>query len=66
MTPLDKAIEQAGGLSVLAGRIGASPQAVLNWRKRGIPAERVLDIEKATDGHVSRHELRGDLYPEQP
>ena len=65
MTPMDKAIEWAGGLSMLAGRIGASPQAVLNWRKRGIPAKRVLDIEKATEGRVSRHELRPDLYPEQ-
>jgi DNA-binding transcriptional regulator YdaS (Cro superfamily) len=32
-----------------------------------VPAERVLSIESATDGAVTRHELRPDLYPtEQP
>ena len=28
-----------------------------------ITAERALQIETATDGHVMRHELRPDLYP---
>jgi len=28
-----------------------------------VPAERVLAIENATDGVISRHELRPDLYP---
>jgi DNA-binding transcriptional regulator YdaS (Cro superfamily) len=28
-----------------------------------VPAERVLLIEAATGGRVSRHELRPDLYP---
>lgn len=41
-----------------------SPQAVHKWVVTGIvPAGRVLAIEAATDGRVSRHELRPDLYP---
>ncbi len=36
---------------------------VVHWRNRGVPAERVLEIEAATEGKVTRHELRPDLYP---
>lgn len=61
MEPLEQAIEKAGGLSALANLIQTTPQAVLNWRKRGIPAIRVLAIEQATG--ISRHELRPDIYP---
>lgn len=66
MEALEKAIEVAGGLSALADLIHTKPQVVLHWRKRGIPAKRVIAIEQATAGRVSRHELRPDLYPEQP
>lgn len=36
-----------------------TPQAVSQWKQ--VPAERVLDVERATG--VSRHRLRPDLYP---
>lgn len=63
MDALQRAIEAAGGLTRLAERIGVSPQVVSNWRSRGIPADRVLAVERASDGKVSRSELRPDLYP---
>ena len=63
MDALQRAIEAAGGLTRLAERIGVSPQVVSNWRSRGIPADRVLAVERATNGKVSRSELRPDLYP---
>lgn len=31
-----------------------------------ITAERAVQIEEATEGAVSRHELRPDLYPKPP
>lgn len=63
-TPLERAIETAGSLKDLADRLNVTPQVVVNWRKRGnVPPDRVLAIEAATDGKVTRHELRPDLYP---
>lgn len=69
MSPLERAIEAAGGLSALAASLKTKPQTVWNWHDRGIPAERVLDVERATVDsesglpRVSRHELRPDIYP---
>lgn len=56
-----RAIESGGGLQSLASKVGVKYQAVQKWRKKGIPAERVLSVEAASG--VSRHELRPDLYP---
>ena len=69
MSALDRAIKVAGGLTRLADRIKVKPQVVANWRKRGVPANRVLAIEAATTDRngrprVLRHDLRPDLYPE--
>jgi Uncharacterized protein conserved in bacteria, prophage-related len=59
MTPLDLAIERAGGVSKLASFIGRKPNAVSNWRKRRIPDEACPDIERATGVVVEA--LRPDL-----
>lgn len=61
--PLLRAIEALGSSANLARSIGVTPQAVHAWDR--IPAERVLPIERATEGKVTRHELRPDLYPEE-
>lgn len=45
----------------LARLIGVNKSSVTLWGLRRVPAERVLEIEKATG--VPRHELRPDLYP---
>ena len=31
--------------------------------KQRIPAERAIDIERLTDGHVHRSDMRPDLWP---
>lgn len=64
-TPLEKAIDTTGSQAALAKAIGVKPQHVWNWlhRDKQVPAEQVLPIEAATDGKVTRHELRPDLYP---
>ena len=53
--------------SELARRIGVSRQMVSQWIHgiRQVAAERVLTIERETDGKVSRHELRPDIYPRE-
>ena len=62
-TSLQKAIDNAGSVSDLASLISVTPQSIVHWRNRGIPAKRVLDIERATG--ISRHELRPDIYGQQ-
>jgi DNA-binding transcriptional regulator YdaS (Cro superfamily) len=49
----------------LARRLKVTPGLVWQWLNghRRIAAERVLSIENATDGKVTRHDLRPDLYP---
>lgn len=59
---LERAIAYVGSAAELARACNVTPQAVAKWY-RNIPAERVLDIERATEGVVKRHELRPDLYP---
>lgn len=48
------------GLSAIAAACKVTPQAVHKWLKKGVPAERVLDVESVTG--VSRHELRPDIF----
>jgi len=59
--PLEKAIEQAGGLRELGRKLGISHQAIHQWVR--VPAERVLTVERITG--VSRHALRPDIYPRE-
>lgn len=47
----------------LAGQLGLTQGAVSQWLKKGVPPCRVLAVERATGGKVSRHEMRPDLYP---
>jgi DNA-binding transcriptional regulator YdaS (Cro superfamily) len=59
-SPLERAVEAAGSKSALARALGLKVQSIQQWRR--IPAERVLDVERATG--VPRSALRPDLYPE--
>jgi len=54
-----KAAKGSTGLS-RALKEEITPQAISQWKQ--VPAERVLDVERATG--VPRHKLRPDLYPE--
>ena len=43
-------IQELGGPAAVARIVGVKPPSVIEWRKRGIPAERAPDIERATNG----------------
>jgi DNA-binding transcriptional regulator YdaS (Cro superfamily) len=62
---LERAIEQAGGLTRFAASLEVAYQLVQGWRvesrKFATPAEYVLRVERVTG--VPRHQLRPDLYP---
>jgi TorA maturation chaperone TorD len=57
---LERAIDAAGSVAMLARKIGISQPSVSNWNQ--VPAERVIAVESATG--VSRKVLRPDLYRE--
>lgn len=62
MNAVDRAIEAIGGRRQLAEACGVRYQAVQKWHRNGkVPAERVLEIERATG--VPRTALRPDIYP---
>jgi DNA-binding transcriptional regulator YdaS (Cro superfamily) len=64
---IERAAQLVGGQSALARKLGCTPQAVSKMCSTGrVPAERVLPVEAATEGRVTRHELRPDLYPAEP
>ena len=61
MDSFSRAIAAAGSQQTLARALGITQQALSQWKRRRIPAERVLDVERITG--VPRHDLRPDIYP---
>jgi TorA maturation chaperone TorD len=59
---LQQAIDAAGGVAVLARKLGIAQPSVSNWTK--VPPERVIAVESVTG--VARDVLRPDLYPGSP
>lgn len=63
MQALDRAAESAGSLAALAAAIGVSQSTPSMWKARGkVPTEHCLAIERATQGAVTRADLRPDDY----
>lgn len=63
---MSKELERAitvHGLTKLARKVGVKPNALHNWRSRGIPANRAIALEGATGVHRSK--WRPDLYPRE-
>lgn len=58
---LSKAIEAAGSPTELARAVGVTPQNIFNWKRRGIPPEKVPAVVRACGGVVQGYELRPDL-----
>lgn len=46
---------------ILVEKLGISRQALYEWRKCGVPAERVIIVEEVTG--IPRSRLRPDIYP---
>jgi DNA-binding transcriptional regulator YdaS (Cro superfamily) len=59
---IERVFDVLGSQHALAEKLKVSDEAVRKWKRR-VPAERVLEIEEATGGAITRHELRPDIYP---
>ena len=70
MTAIMKSIEILGGPSKFAASVGVTTQAACFWRdgKRRLPIELCSVIERATEGAVTRRDLRPNdwhlIWPE--
>lgn len=70
MSALKVAIDAVGSQAALAGLIGVKQQHVWNWLNRGnaVPPEHCAAIEHATEGKVTRRDLRPEdwerIWPE--
>jgi DNA-binding transcriptional regulator YdaS (Cro superfamily) len=63
-----RAVAIKGSQAKLATAMGCSQQYI-SWllKEAGqISAEMAVAVEKATEGHVSRSDMRPDLFPRQP
>lgn len=49
-----------------AAALGVTAEAVRKWEMTRVPAERCLEIEKLSDGAVSRYDLRPDVFGPAP
>ena len=50
-----------------AGMVGVSQGLIWQWinGRQKVTAERAIQIERATDGAINRHDLRPDLFHAQ-
>jgi DNA-binding transcriptional regulator YdaS (Cro superfamily) len=57
-------VDLLGGQKKAAKKIGVTQQAVCKWVNKEMPisASSAVKIEKATDGAVTRHEIRPDIF----
>jgi len=62
---LEKAVKITAGQSALARRMGGKTkqQHIHLWLNTELPAEKVKEVVRATNGQVAAHDLRPDLYP---
>ena len=64
MDNLDKALKLAGGPTAVINAFGyRSTMTISQWRKRGIPAERVIPLSRLTGWHITPHMIAPALYP---
>lgn len=56
-TALDRAIDHADGVGAFAEKMGVHQTTVSMWKKRGIPSDRALDVERVTKGEVTAEQV---------
>lgn len=54
-------IDDLGGPAAVARLVRVKPPSVIEWRRRGIPAERCPALERATEGRHTCEGMRPDV-----
>lgn len=67
MTGLQRAIDHfavdgRGGQARLARALEVEPMTISHWKKRGIPTDRCADVERVTEGAVTRADLKPEIF----
>lgn len=62
MTALERVFQILGSQKALADALGLQPPSIYEWKLRGVPSERCLEIERLTGGEVTRFDLRPDVF----
>jgi DNA-binding transcriptional regulator YdaS (Cro superfamily) len=57
MTNLQPAIDYFGNQAKLARAMGLDPMSVTQWKRRGLPLKRAIEISKLTNGTVKPVDL---------
>jgi DNA-binding transcriptional regulator YdaS (Cro superfamily) len=67
-TPIQRAVEAAGGQTALAKKLGVSQGLIWQWcdGRLKVPAERVLAVVNAADAAVTPCDLRPDIFGPAP
>ena len=64
MDALERAISIIGSPTAVAAAFGfSSSMTITQWRKRGVPTDRVLRLAKETGFEVTPHDLDPEHYP---
>ena len=62
---LTAARDAVGGKNIdLAKLLGVTESAVSQWKK--VPYQRAIEIEEKTEGRVTRHDIRPDVFGPAP
>lgn len=70
MNPIQRAIDSLGSQAQMAAALGVRQPTISEWARgeRPVPIERCVQIEQATQGAVTRKDLRPDdwhrIWPE--
>lgn len=63
ITPIQKVLNIAGGVSAISDELNISVQAIYKWvKKNKAPANRCIELESLVKQKVTRYELRPDVF----
>lgn len=58
---MEHIIDTLGGPSAVARMVGCRAPSVIEWKRRGIPADRCPAIERGSEGSVTVEQMRPDV-----
>ncbi|MCE7031763.1 helix-turn-helix domain-containing protein [Lysobacter sp. GX 14042] len=67
-TTVERVIEEAGGVSALASKLGVKPPTVYQWKSgdRKVSPRLAIAMSKKFPGIASVHDLRPDVFGPEP